>query len=387
MKKKIKIPVNIIVLFGFLVYSSYNLIIYIQGINIEFVKVNYGIVEEKINKKGLVIREEKICKSHKSGDIFFFFNEGQRVAKNEKIAIIEENLDKSILKKRDEYKILDKDILKKYNIDKNNIDSVLVNIAFNIKNKTMQNNYDISDQKDFIDDLLKNSFNKANNNNNNFNNNSYLKSNMAGVISFFSDGLESKYNFENLNSITKDDILAKNKDNLLKEKNYINQGESVCKIVNNHNFYVAFLLTNKEKLFFEKHKNIKLKKDNKKFHASYKKEKTIVFKDYNIGFFKVYDEKWNFKRVRNTDFDLIFKFHSGIKVPKKTVTRYNGDRGVFSLDEDGLAKFIELKHVLFENEDFLIIDYKKSKMDGKSIKLYDELVVNPLNIKNGQKVR
>ncbi|WXR61692.1 HlyD family efflux transporter periplasmic adaptor subunit [Peptostreptococcaceae bacterium AGR-M142] len=386
MKRKVKIPINILFLFGFLIYSSYNLIIYIQGINIEFVKVNYGIVEEKINKEGLVIRDEKICKSHKSGDIFFFFNEGQRVAKDEKIAIIENNLDKSTLRKRDDYKVLDKNILEKYHIDKNNIDNIFVNMAFNIKNKTMQENYDIKDQRDFIDDLLKSSFD-MNTTNNKFNNNSYLKSNMAGVISFFSDGLESKYSFENLSSITKEDILNDNKENMLKEANYVKKGEAVCKIVNNHNFYVAFLLTDKEKLFFEKNINIKLKKDNKKFHASYKKEKTIVQNGYNIGFFKVYDEKWNFKRERNTDFDLIFKFHSGIKVPKKTVTRYNGDRGVFTLDEDGLAKFIELKHVLFENEEFLIIDYKKSKMDGKSIKLYDELVVNPLNIKNGQKVR
>ena len=199
MKRKIKIPINILFLFGFLVYISYNLIVYIQGINIEFVKVNYGVVEEKVNKKGLVIRDEKICKSHKSGEIFFFFNEGQRVAKDEKIAIIEKNLDKSTLKKIDEFRLLDKNILEKYNIDRNNIDDIFVNMAFNIKNKTMQDNYNIDDQRDFIDDLLKNSFNKVNNNN--FNNNSYLKSNMAGVISFFSDGFESKYNFENLNKI------------------------------------------------------------------------------------------------------------------------------------------------------------------------------------------
>ena len=65
-----------------------------------------------------------------------------------------------------------------------------------------------------------------------------------------------------------------------------------------------------------------------------------------------------------------------------------GKRGVYVVDEVGIASFKAINDILLSDDSNSIVSFSYDDfMDKSKLKLYDEVVLSPKNIKNGQKVK
>ncbi|WP_242939245.1 HlyD family efflux transporter periplasmic adaptor subunit [Tepidibacter thalassicus] len=413
-KKKRKIRFNYVIILGVFIYIFLKLINNIFNSVIPIATVEYGNLAESIEKSGVIIRNEKLIFSKASGQISYFVNEGKRIPKNEKIAEIEikkinpklkEKLD-TLNRRIEGIKInRDEEILKK---DMEKINRSIHMLRSEIKNKII--NKDIKNIQNLKEDLLyvidKKSLiwgeksivgknlktleeekvileNKINNSIN------LVLADEAGVVSFNADGLEEILKVSSLDKLDSEYLLniKNNKNKIVKDNQTVEVGNPIAKIVNNHMWYIAVVLDKNEKDKFKVNKKVKIEKGKQTFSGIVK----YLYKDKlgkYIAVFEINEDKIDFYSQRVSDFKITYKRISGIKIPKNAITTKKGKKGVYVISETGNAVFKELKSILGENNEYVVLNYtdiKKNRID--TVDLYDELILNPKNIKEGQKVR
>ncbi|MGL5506626.1 MAG: HlyD family efflux transporter periplasmic adaptor subunit [Paraclostridium sp.] len=408
MKKK-KIKYSILVLIGIFIYILVNIgSIFIRK-NIDTEVISSEKIEESIRKKGLLIRDEYVINSSMSGKIEGYFSEGDKVKKSDKVAYVyNSNINKDNVK---ELKNLENEVIEikegQTSLIKSDMDKVNKEIKVNrdqIQNKILEGNLSIgketSDLEILIADknkLLKSDLNSKpiKNKEEEINtlskkiekNSDVLTTNKSGVISYKFDGNESKYNIENISELTIDDIENTNDEyiDILTDGN-IKSGEPVARVINNTKQYLAIVVEKEEIKKLEENSSVIICNGNTRINA--KLHNIFTEEDRKIVVFEISEQNIEINDTRVAEFDIIYKSIEGIKIPKKCIVEDNKKQGVYIVSETGNAKFVEIKGISYENEEFIVIDYYKNKIDGiKTVDIYDEIILEPKKVKDGSIVK
>lgn len=397
--KKIRLKYNRIILLFIFIYIVSNVVILLGKTTTKTLTLKNEMVEESFNKKGLIIRDEYVINSNFDGKVEYYLKDGDRVKKKEDIACVYSNEisddDLKSLKniKNDISSIENGDtaFIKK---DIGNINKEISLLSQKLQIELLNENIDVYGQIEKINKLIddKNLLINSDLNDKSLKNKQVqekevtnlidkntevFKSKNSGVVSYQFDGNEEKFNFDNINQIKIKDIdgTKNNYKDISKEKK-LDKGEPIARIINNLKQFVAISCNEEEIKKFKIGQKIILSSDiekiNSKVYDIYKEGKQyIVILEISEQNVEIYD-------TRIKEFDIIYKSIEGLKVPKKAVVNTDGKKGVYIVSETGDAKFVELKGTLYESEEYIVIDHYKNDINGvNTIKIYDEIILNP----------
>ena len=397
--KKIRLKYNRIILLFIFIYIVSNVVILLGKTTTKTLTLKNEMVEESFNKKGLIIRDEYVINSNFDGKVEYYLKDGDRVKKKEDIACVYSNEisddDLKSLKniKNDISSIENGDtaFIKK---DIGNINKEISLLSQKLQIELLNENIDVYGQIEKINKLIddKNLLINSDLNDKSLKNKQVqekevtnlidkntevFKSKNSGVVSYQFDGNEEKFNFDNINQIKIKDIegTKNNYKDISKEKK-LDKGEPIARIINNLKQFVAISCNEEEIKKIKIGQKIILSSDiekiNSKVYDIYKEGKQyIVILEISEQNVEIYD-------TRIKEFDIIYKSIEGLKVPKKAVVNSDGKKGVYVVSETGDAKFVELKGTLYESEEYIVIDHYKNDINGvNTIKIYDEIILNP----------
>ena len=397
--KKIRLKYNRIILLFIFIYIVSNVVILLGKTTTKTLTLKNEMVEESFNKKGLIIRDEYVINSNFDGKVEYYLKDGDRVKKKEDIACVYSNEisddDLKNLKniKNDIASIENGDtaFIKK---DIGNINKEISLLSQKLQIELLNENIDVYGQIEKINKLIddKNLLINSDLNDKSLKNKQVqekevtnlidkntevFKSKNSGVVSYQFDGNEEKFNFDNINQIKIKDIegTKNNYKDISKEKK-LDKGEPIARIINNLKQFVAISCNEEEIKKIKIGQKIILSSDiekiNSKVYDIYKEGKQyIVILEISEQNVEIYD-------TRIKEFDIIYKSIEGLKVPKKAVVNSDGKKGVYVVSETGDAKFVELKGTLYESEEYIVIDHYKNDINGvNTIKIYDEIILNP----------
>lgn len=397
--KKIRLKYNRIILLFIFIYIVSNVVILLGKTTTKTLTLKNEMVEESFNKKGLIIRDEYVINSNFDGKVEYYLKDGDRVKKKEDIACVySNNISDDDLKnlkniKNDIASIENGDtaFIKK---DIGNINKEISLLSQKLQIELLNGNIDVYGQIEKINKLIddKNLLINSDLNDKSLKNKQVqekevtnlidkntevFKSKNSGVVSYQFDGNEEKFNFDNINQIKIKDIDGtKNNYKYISKENKLDKGEPIARIINNLKQFVAISCNEEEIKKIKIGQKIILSSDiekiNSKVYDIYKEGKQyIVILEISEQNVEIYD-------TRIKEFDIIYKSIEGLKVPKKAVVNTDGKKGVYIVSETGDAKFVELKGTLYESEEYIVIDHYKNDINGvNTIKIYDEIILNP----------
>lgn len=397
--KKIRLKYNRIILLFIFIYIVSNVVILLGKTTTKTLTLKNEMVEESFNKKGLIIRDEYVINSNFDGKVEYYLKDGDRVKKKEDIACVySNNISDDDLKnlkniKNDISSIENGDtaFIKK---DIGNINKEISLLSQKLQIELLNENIDVYGQIEKINKLIddKNLLINSDLNDKSLKNKQVqekevtnlidkntevFKSKNSGVVSYQFDGNEEKFNFDNINQIKIKDIDGtKNNYKDISKENKLDKGEPIARIINNLKQFVAISCNEEEIKKIKIGQKIILSSDiekiNSKVYDIYKEGKQyIVILEISEQNVEIYD-------TRIKEFDIIYKSIEGLKVPKKAVVNTDGKKGVYIVSETGDAKFVELKGTLYESEEYIVIDHYKNDINGvNTIKIYDEIILNP----------
>ena len=210
----------------------------------------------------------------------------------------------------------------------------------------------------------------------------YINSNTSGLVSYRIDGLEDKLNIDNMDELTSDYLKSLN----LTTGKIVGQSTNNAKIINNFQGYIAVCFDKKLDENIKEGKKITLRLANKEeINAKIYKIKEEEGK--KLVFFKITDDVENLISYRKISLDVIWWRYTGLMAPKSSIVYENGLSYVYKKKNNSFDKI--LVKILKENDNYCIIDnYDPEELnalgytteqikDIKTIKIYDEIVVNP----------
>lgn len=212
-----------------------------------------------------------------------------------------------------------------------------------------------------------------------------IRVSMSGIVSYFIDGLEDKYTNKNFDAIFEKDLLEDS-------KNYsINKAQSNDKFKIFDNFSMNILaFSNNEKLEDVGVNDVVLIEwdltGTKTYARVLKKEK--VDKTYKF-LLNIRERISELYKDRFSKMEIIFDEYKTFKLPKSALIDKGSEKGVYIKDIDNTIRY---KRVLLlgsdrdniyvmRTDDNGLMKYKKLKF--RSIKYYDEVVVFPSTVKEG----
>ena len=395
--KKIKYS-NLLVL-GIFIYIIFNFLSSIIGKNIQTLVLENEKAEMKISRKCLIVRDEYLLKSNVDGKLNLLVEEGEKVTKSQEVANIygdvDYNIDEKISNLNEEIEKIKKGEI---NISKDDIsnfnkeiESTVSNIQLDLLNKDYSK---IKEYKETLNKYVQDKNKLVNNGidsaklavkedekkileNQKANNVSTYESSISGIVSYKYDGKEEKYNYNNLENITKSDIEKEKNEYKSIENNSdkIKEDSVILRVINNHNSYIYTYVDKNEKKYFNENESItvyKVYEENDNFIAIFK------INNQNIG---IYD-------TRVEEFDIIYKQIEGIKIPKYAIKNIDGKEGVYVVSEENKTPyFVELNGVTYEDDEFKYIDYYKNQVNEiDTVDLYDKIILKPNFINTKMKI-
>lgn len=245
----------------------------------------------------------------------------------------------------------------------------------NDKKNAIQNGSDYSD--DILDSLMKS---KAEFEQKLGSSGEDLFSPVAGIYSTNIDGFEEIITTDSLGTMTPYDfeIIYKMKDDAKKEVS------SVCKIIDNSDWSVAFLATQKEIAGFKEGSSVYVRTKNSvsdsKARISY--ISTPVNGNYLVAVTSEVSCEWAV-RDRFVTIDLIRNKYQGLKVPIKALRVVDGVTGVYTV-VDGIVYFKKV-NVLYKDSGHAIVEENNTQRGN--LLLYDEVVVSSnKKLKEGDRI-
>ena len=221
------------------------------------------MTDMKISRKCLIVRDEYLLKSDTNGEVNLLVDEGERVTKLQEVANVYNNVDRNI---DANISSLDEEIEKlkngEVNLSKNEISNFNEKIEFvfnEIQVDLLVSDYsNIKEYKETLDNYLSDKNKLLNNGIDSVklaskeeqkkilekqrsSNVATYYSSMAGIISFKFDGNEEKYNFSNLDEITKSDIEKENNkyEDVSSNLKEVKDGSVLLRIINNYDAYIV----------------------------------------------------------------------------------------------------------------------------------------------------
>ena len=212
-----------------------------------------------------------------------------------------------------------------------------------------------------------------------------IRVSMSGIVSYFIDGLEDKYTNKNFDAIFEKDLLEDS-------KNYsINKAQSNDKFKIFDNFSMNILaFSNNEKLEDVNVNDVVLIEwdltGTKTYARVLKKEK--VDKTYKF-LLNIRERISELYKDRFSKMEIIFDEYKTFKLPKSALIDKGSEKGVYIKDIDSTIRYKRVLLVgsdrdniyVMRTDDNGLMKYKKLKF--RSIKYYDEVVVFPSTVKEG----
>lgn len=212
-----------------------------------------------------------------------------------------------------------------------------------------------------------------------------IRVSMSGIVSYFIDGLEDKYTNKNFDAIFEKDLLEDS-------KSYsINKAQSNDKFKIFDNFSMNILaFSNNEKLEDVGVNDVVLIEwdltGTKTYARVLKKEK--VDKTYKF-LLNIRERISELYKDRFSKMEIIFDEYKTFKLPKSALIDKGSEKGVYIKDIDNTIRYKRVLLVgsdrdniyVMRTDDNGLMKYKKLKF--RSIKYYDEVVVFPSTVKEG----
>ena len=212
-----------------------------------------------------------------------------------------------------------------------------------------------------------------------------VKVSMSGIVSYFIDGLEDKYTNENFDALFEKDLIEDSKSYSL------NQGKSNDNFKILDNFSMNILAFSDDKKLEDVNVNdvVLIEWDltgTKTYARVLKKEKTGDTYKFLLNIRERISELY---KDRFSKMEIIFNEYKTFKLPKSALVDKGSEKGVYIKDIDNTIRYKRVLLVgsdrdniyVMRTDDNGLMKYKKLKF--KSIKYYDEVVVFPSTVKEG----
>lgn len=212
-----------------------------------------------------------------------------------------------------------------------------------------------------------------------------VKVSMSGIVSYFIDGLEDKYTNENFDALFEKDLIEDSKSYSL------NQGKSNDNFKILDNFSMNILAFSDDKKLEDVNVNdvVLIEWDltgTKTYARVLKKEKTGDTYKFLLNIRERISELY---KDRFSKMEIIFDEYKTFKLPKSALVDRDSEKGVYIKDIDNTIRYKRVLLVgsdrdniyVMRTDDNGLMKYKKLKF--KSIKYYDEVVVFPSTVKEG----
>lgn len=377
------------------------------------------IIEDKIETEAIVIKKESIHKAEGMGKVEIFVDEGEKVAAGTKIAQLSLLDETSTLKQ--ELDELNKkiDVLAKtekdsemIKIDEEKIEEGIEGIIDAIQNSISSGDYEKTEilkeklsiyygkQKEITgeDTLVSYSLENLKANRDKLlkqitSNTINSFSQTSGIVSYLIDGYEEIYSYNDKEDYGYSDFKAiSNKQKLIENHMDVDYGEPIFKVIDNFEWYMVVKIDNiKDIDSYEIGDSINISADKvegeiKGYIRNINREgnKGTVLCNFNTDFQDYYDK-------RLIDVNIIKYKYEGFKIPSKSIVEKDGIKGVYIKDISGIIKFKPIE-ILKEEDKFTYINRgdknNKIKVKGsdklaKTVTIYDEILQNTKNIKEG----
>lgn len=396
---------NIVKVLIFLLLISF-ILYYIDNlkVSIDSYTAEIDLMEDKILTKAILVKDEEIYSSDYVGNIKYYFEEGERIKTGSLLATIYLNNQES--KTNEELSKIERAIeLKENNLDNDNNFEIVNELEKEVQNLLMENKKEEAfriietyrsesslkneytslsllelkeKRKDLISNISENNIN--------------IYSKSSGIISYQIDNTENIYNVDRLDRYNSNDynILEIRKENL--KENIIGYGDPIIKIVNNFKWYIMFNIETKENIE-DKYLNIRLNKiDRIVVGEVYKNIQDDGKRFLIVKLDRYFNE---FLEDRYTDIEVILDKYEGIKIKKSSIIEKDNLEGVYVVGASKIVRFYPIKPLGIGDE-YIIIDEGSShtinsrgqiEVNGENyytVKLYDKIISNPDDVKEGQ---
>lgn len=379
----------------------------------EFEIIKYGSIEDSIKCDALIIRNESVLSSPIEGKSEEVVAEGDKVAADTSIVKVMSKGSATLLKKINN---IDMEILKykkEDNVSNNIISQDIINIESEITGKVKNiisinnsNNIEkIDDVRDEINSLIKKKIEVVNNTEtvenpkissllverekiqSDLNKASFdLKTTDPGIVSYYIDNFEEEVNVSQIEKLNNKIFskVSKDKGNRLTSDVEIKKDGKIAKVVKDHEYYFATIISEEESAKIEEKDYVNIRVIDigglirGQIVKKYKSNGNIIIV---IQVNKLLEETIAYRKVA---IELGVKPYSGLKVNKKALVFDPNNKNVakIMLLKLNCAKTIEVK--VIESDQFNAIVENISNSKESLIKEYDEYVMDPSKIKEGQ---
>ncbi|AHM56787.1 hypothetical protein EAL2_c14920 [Peptoclostridium acidaminophilum DSM 3953] len=399
---------NYLIFMGIFSYIVFNLVMSIINSSIQTHTVKKGQIVEYLQKDGYAVRQESVFYTSIGGIPKYLHNEGDRISINDYVCEIQTNEADQMLRQEADTiarrlevvssggalagvtpEKLDRGIEVKRKEIKNSItmgafDSVerlKKELLFLMDEKSIlygslsgQDSGMLQKKADAIQAKIQSS-------------SRVIPTTISGVLSFQADGFEGSMTPAEIGKIDSDFLKTLSNNNVIKKDGALEKGDPAFKIANNHFMYLLFIVNEKENKELKVGQGIYVKSGKETVYCVIKD----MYKDSqgkSIMVFKTASVPAEFLDKRILGCSIVTKNVSGIKIPKAAIATLDGKQGVYVISETGQATFKEIKCQIGENEEHIILDYKRIEAEKiDTAKLYDEIIMNPKRVKEGQKIR
>ncbi|SFI16194.1 hypothetical protein SAMN05192551_107104 [Tindallia magadiensis] len=223
-----------------------------------------------------------------------------------------------------------------------------------------------------------------------------IRAEESGTYSFGSDDLEKSLSVESLDQEVVVDLFSRNPSDIKR----IQENDEYYRIIRQHNWKLIARVPEEYLLFYEVDMRAQIR--------DIYQQRVIrgIVKDViesEEGYFVVFKlnqplEGWHDQRF--LEVELIPRKFEGLKVPASALVEKNGVEGVYRVDLNGYAVFMPIEEigrayemvVVKEGRIELSISTRGNDQEDEvqmvdTLRRYDQIVVNPENIQEGQRVR
>lgn len=321
-----------------------------------------------IKEKGLIIKNQEIIYSDIDGYFESIVKENEKIKKGQVIGYIYEN-NNEFQKYKEEIKKLNKEVeLLDIELRKEISDSSKE--LLNMQKKLKQNEIDkIASKLEKSKEVI---------------------SPISGRVSFYYNEDEKEINIKEIS----DEQIQNNNmkyEKIYHEQKRVKNKEAIVRIIDTNETFIAFSVEEDKIDKFEIGKNVNLGYYNKEINTEIPCEVYDIYKNEDkytliVRFIGENEEIYN---TISKEFDIIYNNVEGIKVPKSATKVLDGKIGVYVVDlQNNIPYFVELKEIIFEDNEFFYIDFYKVKREGiKTVKIHDEIILNPNFINTKMKVK
>lgn len=358
--------------------------------------VDYGTLDTPQRYTGLIVRDEYVVASNRTGQPFYEFSEGKYVSKNAVVCTVKNTSSTNELEsKLDE---LDLDILKsqKNRSDlsafSEDVDRVEENIQRSVDSfagKSMKSDasyfYDMKEQvqsfmtqrneiwlTENVDSLSQLTAEKSQYEQKLAQNLSSVQAKESGILCFSYDGLEETLTKETLEGVTEGQI-GESKTKYISKAKAVSEGDPLFKIVSSNQWDIVAYLPNSVVLNWKKgeSKTLNLQLDDTVLQISAKLESIEVGEKKAKVVFSSYEQMDSFINQRSLEFYLDGTIMEGLKVPNDAIV----EKSLISVPKDCIIESMG-------NQGVLLANGTNTKFIAVSIVSYDD--VNDYIDQNGE---